>query len=220
VSPAPKQSLGRISVASTQHRLRVPASRVRRLVEFVARQEHQKLDQVDILIVGRQRMASLNAQLLGHRGPTDVISLDLGAGPAGGCARSSSSAPMWPRPNPAAGVCRPGKSCCSTSRTDCCTRWDTMIKLKLRREECIREKMNCWTRLESDRYSSAKIRNSKLEIRNKPKAPNPKPRNSSNGSFPPRFVFWISFGFRISNFGFASQALAACAALPCLSAVG
>ena len=78
----------RISVTSTQRRLRMPGAQVCRLAAFIARAERTHIDQLDILIVGRRRMATLNAQLLKHRGATDVISLDLGAGPTGGlCAQ-------------------------------------------------------------------------------------------------------------------------------------
>jgi rRNA maturation RNase YbeY len=79
-----RQPLGHISVTSTQRRLRISADRIRRLVEFVAKNERRPIDQLDILIVGRRRMTTLNAQLLHHRGCTDVISLDLGDGPTGG----------------------------------------------------------------------------------------------------------------------------------------
>ena len=78
---------GSIMITTTQRRLRVPAAQVRRLVRLVARAQRRRIDQVDVLVVGRRRMAALNAAHL-HRGVTDVISFDLGGGPSGGlCAQ-------------------------------------------------------------------------------------------------------------------------------------
>jgi len=66
-----------ITVANTQRRLRVPVRRVRELVSFVADAEGRSIGEVEIAVVGRQRMATLNEAHLGHAGPTDVLSFDL-----------------------------------------------------------------------------------------------------------------------------------------------
>ncbi len=75
---------GEVEVTCTLRRWPVPAERVERLVRFVAGREGAELAYVEVAIVGRRRMATLNAELLGHAGPTDQISLDLGAAPGGG----------------------------------------------------------------------------------------------------------------------------------------
>jgi len=78
----------RILVSSTQRKLQVPSGRIRRLVLFVASSERRPVECIDVAVVGRRRMASLNGRYLGRRGPTDVLSFDLGPSPAGGiCAQ-------------------------------------------------------------------------------------------------------------------------------------
>jgi len=75
---------GRIFISNTQRRLRLPAGKIRELVWFIARSERRAIERIDIAVVGRRRMASLNARHLHRRGVTDVLSFDLGIGPAGG----------------------------------------------------------------------------------------------------------------------------------------
>ena len=77
----------RILIRSTQRRLGVPVGRLRRLVRFVAGAEGRTIDQVDIAIVGRKRMATLNETYLGRPGPTDVLSFDLTEKAGGVCAQ-------------------------------------------------------------------------------------------------------------------------------------
>lgn len=77
-----------VAVTTTQRMVRVPTAKVRDLVMFVARRERRRVEHIDIAIVGRRRMASLNEKHLAHPGPTDVLSFNLGDGPAGGmCAQ-------------------------------------------------------------------------------------------------------------------------------------
>ncbi len=72
-----RTGLERISVISTLRHSDVAPALAKRLVKFVTGREGRQIDQIEILIVGARRMASLNRRLLNHRGPTDVISLDL-----------------------------------------------------------------------------------------------------------------------------------------------
>ena len=74
----------RVTISTTQRRLRVPTGRIRSLVAFIADAESRPVEHVDVAVVGRRRMAGLNRSYLQHEGPTDVISFDLGPGPAGG----------------------------------------------------------------------------------------------------------------------------------------
>jgi len=74
----------RVTISSTQSRLRVPAKRIRELVAFLAAAEGRPIEAVDIAVVGARRMATLNRRYLGDDGPTDVLSFDLGSGPTGG----------------------------------------------------------------------------------------------------------------------------------------
>ena len=61
---------------------------MRELVRFVARAEGRSIEEVEVAVVGRRRMATLNEKHLGRREVTDVLSFDLGTGPAGGiCAQ-------------------------------------------------------------------------------------------------------------------------------------
>lgn len=81
-------ALPTVAVTSTQRRLRVPRGRIESLAAFVARRQRRRIDHLDVAVVGAARMARLNAEHLGHAGPTDVLSFDLGAGPSGGlCAQ-------------------------------------------------------------------------------------------------------------------------------------
>jgi len=75
-----KATVNRISVTTTQRRLRVPAARIRELVAFIARAEKRGIEHIEVAVVGRTRMASLNRAHLGHRGSTDVLSFDLSGG--------------------------------------------------------------------------------------------------------------------------------------------
>jgi rRNA maturation RNase YbeY len=72
---------GAVVISSTQRAVRVPRKRLAALVRFVARREGARLAEVDIAVVGRRKMASLNRRWLRRRGATDVISFDL-SGPA------------------------------------------------------------------------------------------------------------------------------------------
>ena len=79
---------GRVFISNTQRRLRLPAGKIRELVWFIARSERRAIERIDIAVVGRRRIAGLNARHLRRRGVTDVLSFDLGTGPAGGlCAQ-------------------------------------------------------------------------------------------------------------------------------------
>jgi len=60
----------------------VPRKRLAELVAFVARREGVRVAEIDIAVVGRREMASLNRRYLGRAGATDVLSFDL-SGP--GC---------------------------------------------------------------------------------------------------------------------------------------
>ena len=68
-----------IVITTSQRRLRVPRKRIEQLVNFIARSAGRRVEYVEIDIVGQRRMATLNESMVGHVGPTDVISLDLGA---------------------------------------------------------------------------------------------------------------------------------------------
>lgn len=83
---AAKQSAkqANVEITSTQRRVRVPVKRIRELVAFVAASEAAVIDAADIAVVGARRMATLNREYLGHEGATDVLSFDLGTGPAAG----------------------------------------------------------------------------------------------------------------------------------------
>jgi len=73
-----------ITVATTQRRVRVPVRRLRELVCLVAAAEGRAIEDVEIAVVGRRRMATLNEAHLGHAGPTDVLTFDLSTGSNGG----------------------------------------------------------------------------------------------------------------------------------------
>jgi probable rRNA maturation factor len=72
-----------VAVADLQQALTVSPGRLRRLVKFVARQEGQRLAQVDLAIVSSREMAGLNRRYLHRRRATDVLSFDLSE--AGAC---------------------------------------------------------------------------------------------------------------------------------------
>ncbi len=67
----------RIDVSNRQKSLWVSASRLRRLVEFVAAAERRGIDAVDVAIVDADEIASLNRRYLGKDRETDVLSFDL-----------------------------------------------------------------------------------------------------------------------------------------------
>jgi len=64
-------------ISSTQRAVRVPRKRLTRLIRFVAQAEPAELAEVDLAVVGRKEMASLNRRYLGRREHTDVLSFDL-----------------------------------------------------------------------------------------------------------------------------------------------
>ena len=72
-----------INISSSQTALRTPRKKITALVEFVARAESARLEEVDIAIVASRRMAALNRHYLQHAGTTDVLSFDLSI-PGGG----------------------------------------------------------------------------------------------------------------------------------------
>ena len=78
----PKTVDSRITLTTTQRRLRVPVARVRELVAFIAHREKRSIEHVEVAVVGRTRMARLNRAHLGHSGSTDVLSFDLTGGGA------------------------------------------------------------------------------------------------------------------------------------------
>lgn len=77
-----------IEITSTQRTVRVPRAKIEQLIDLVTRREGVALEQIDLAVVGKARMATLNERHLRHAGPTDVLSFDLGPGPRGGlCAQ-------------------------------------------------------------------------------------------------------------------------------------
>ncbi|MBS3734429.1 MAG: rRNA maturation RNase YbeY [Phycisphaerae bacterium] len=68
-----------IVISSHQRAMRVPRKRIAELVAYVARREGARLGEVDVAVVSRQRIATLNRRWLGRRGATDVMSFDLSA---------------------------------------------------------------------------------------------------------------------------------------------
>ena len=71
-----------VRVSSSQKTLRVPRRRIAELVAHVIAAQGGESAEVDVAVVGREEMASLNGRFLGRRRPTDVLSFDLsGAGP-------------------------------------------------------------------------------------------------------------------------------------------
>ncbi len=67
----------RVLISSTQQALRVPRKRLTGLIRFLARAEGADLAEVDLAVVGRAEMISLNQRYLGREEQTDVLSFDL-----------------------------------------------------------------------------------------------------------------------------------------------
>jgi len=63
-----------VDVATNEERLPVSRSRVVEIAQSVLRGERVRHALVSITMLDRRAMARLNAEHLGHRGPTDVIS--------------------------------------------------------------------------------------------------------------------------------------------------
>jgi probable rRNA maturation factor len=83
---AKRQRKPQVFISSDQEILRVPRKRLTELVAFVAEQERAAIRHVDIAVVGREEIASLNRKYLSRRGPTDVLSFGLsGASGEGLC---------------------------------------------------------------------------------------------------------------------------------------
>lgn len=76
--------VGEVTITNEQRALRVPRKWIGELVAFVAAAEGRAVESLDLLVAGADRMADLNDRHMGHAGPTDVLSFDLGTGPAGG----------------------------------------------------------------------------------------------------------------------------------------
>jgi len=64
-------------ISTSQRALRVPRRKIRELITFVARRTRARLREVDVAVVGRRKMASLNRRWTGRGGATDVLSFDL-----------------------------------------------------------------------------------------------------------------------------------------------
>jgi probable rRNA maturation factor len=60
--------------------MRVPRKLIADLVAFVARREGTRAAEVDVAVVARGEITSLNRRWLGHARPTDVVSFDLSEG--------------------------------------------------------------------------------------------------------------------------------------------
>ena len=67
----------KVTISSSQTALRVPRKRLTELVAFVARSEGAAIAEVDLAVVNRDEIASLNRRYLRRAGPTDVLSFDL-----------------------------------------------------------------------------------------------------------------------------------------------
>ncbi len=67
----------KVTISSSQTALRVPRKRLTELVAFVARSEGAAIAEVDLAVVNRDEITSLNRRYLRHAGPTDVLSFDL-----------------------------------------------------------------------------------------------------------------------------------------------
>jgi probable rRNA maturation factor len=72
-----------VLISSTQRAVRVDRPRMARLLRFVAREEGQRLGQIDLAVVGKDEIASHNDRWLRHAGATDVLSFDLSEGGGG-----------------------------------------------------------------------------------------------------------------------------------------
>ncbi|MCK4623722.1 MAG: rRNA maturation RNase YbeY [Phycisphaerae bacterium] len=66
-----------ITISNRQKRIDISASRLRRLVEFVATAEGHGIDSIDVAVVDSDEIASLNGRYLGKDEVTDVLSFDL-----------------------------------------------------------------------------------------------------------------------------------------------
>ena len=64
--------------------MRVPRKRLAELMKFVAEREGARLAEVDLAVVGRDEIASLNRSYLHRAGPTDILSFDLSDSSASG----------------------------------------------------------------------------------------------------------------------------------------
>jgi probable rRNA maturation factor len=58
-------------------------ARIRQAIRHVLRRHKVNACRIEVAIWGAERMRQLNERWLGHSGPTDVITFDLGDGPAG-----------------------------------------------------------------------------------------------------------------------------------------
>jgi len=66
-----------IAICSSQRAVRVPRKKIHALVEFVAAAEGLLLAEIDLAIVDRTQITSLNRKYLRHSGSTDVLCFDL-----------------------------------------------------------------------------------------------------------------------------------------------
>ncbi len=73
-----------VAVETGGTRIPISRDRVRRVAERVLRAEKVKDAMISIAFVSDRRIAALNAQHLGHRGPTDVISFGFAPTATGG----------------------------------------------------------------------------------------------------------------------------------------
>jgi len=64
-------------ISSSTRAVRVPRKRLAELVAFVAAAQGTRIAEVDIAVVSRRQIASINKRYLGCDGPTDVLSFDL-----------------------------------------------------------------------------------------------------------------------------------------------
>jgi len=67
----------RIDISVADRSVRVSKDLLAELIRFVARKEKYRLGRIDLAIVPRREIASLNRRYLSHSGPTDVLSFDL-----------------------------------------------------------------------------------------------------------------------------------------------
>jgi probable rRNA maturation factor len=67
-----------VVISSSQKAVRVPRKRIVELVDFISRREGERIGSADIAFVDSDDMASMNRRWLDHRGPTDVLSFDMG----------------------------------------------------------------------------------------------------------------------------------------------
>ena len=67
----------KVEIAKSTRAMRVPRKKLKALAAFVAEREGVTLGELDLAVVGRREMASLNRRYLGQARPTDVLSFDL-----------------------------------------------------------------------------------------------------------------------------------------------